>query len=49
MLDDSRRYYPEGALASQVIGTVGIDNKGLSGLEQQLNDELAAPTASSAS
>ena len=31
MLDDSRRYYPEGPLASQVLGTVGVDNKGLLG------------------
>jgi cell division protein FtsI/penicillin-binding protein 2 len=40
VMDDSRRRYPDGDLASQVIGTVGIDNKGLSGLEQQLNDKL---------
>ena len=40
VLDDSRRYYPEGELASQVIGSVGVDNKGLSGLEQQLDAEL---------
>lgn len=33
LLPDSRRVYPEGALASQVIGTVGIDNQGLTGLE----------------
>ena len=38
VLDDSRRYYPEGELASQVVGSVGVDNKGLSGLEQQLDD-----------
>jgi cell division protein FtsI (penicillin-binding protein 3) len=40
VLDDSRRYYPEGALASQVVGSVGVDNKGLSCLEQQLDDDL---------
>jgi cell division protein FtsI (penicillin-binding protein 3) len=33
LLPDSRRIYPQGELASQVIGTVGIDNQGLSGLE----------------
>lgn len=41
ILDDSRRYYPEASLASQVLGTVGIDNKGLSGIEQDLNSKLA--------
>jgi cell division protein FtsI/penicillin-binding protein 2 len=40
VLDDSRRYYPEGPLASQVIGSVGVDNKGLAGLEQQLDSDL---------
>src|SRR5215208_1223473 len=29
----SRRIYPEGQLAGQVIGTVGVDGQGLSGLE----------------
>jgi cell division protein FtsI (penicillin-binding protein 3) len=33
MLPDSRRIYPQGELASQVIGSVGVDNQGLSGLE----------------
>ena len=33
LLPDSRRIYPQGALAGQVIGTVGIDNQGLTGLE----------------
>jgi cell division protein FtsI/penicillin-binding protein 2 len=33
MLPDSRRIYPQGELASQVIGSVGIDNQGLTGLE----------------
>ncbi len=33
MLPDSRRIYPQGELAAQVIGTVGIDNQGLTGLE----------------
>jgi cell division protein FtsI/penicillin-binding protein 2 len=30
---DSRRTYPQGALAAQVIGAVGAENEGLSGLE----------------
>jgi cell division protein FtsI (penicillin-binding protein 3) len=40
VLDDARRYYPEDSLASQVIGTVGIDNVGLSGLELSLDKGL---------
>jgi cell division protein FtsI/penicillin-binding protein 2 len=31
---DSRRTYPQGDLASQVIGVVGSENEGLTGLEQ---------------
>ena len=41
VLDDARRYYPEGEKAAQVIGSVGVDNVGLSGVEQQLDEELA--------
>ena len=33
MIPDSRRIYPQGDLASQVIGSVGTDNQGLTGLE----------------
>ena len=40
MLDDERRYYPEDYLAAQVLGTVGIDNKGLSGLELTLDSVI---------
>ncbi|MFL5871066.1 MAG: peptidoglycan D,D-transpeptidase FtsI family protein, partial [Solirubrobacterales bacterium] len=32
-LPDSRRVYPQGAVGGQVIGTVGTDNQGLTGLE----------------
>jgi cell division protein FtsI (penicillin-binding protein 3) len=38
-LPDSRRIYPQGDLAAQVIGTVGIDNQGLTGIEAS-EDEL---------
>lgn len=40
LLPDSRRIYPQGELASQVIGTVGIDNQGLSGLEASEDEVL---------
>jgi len=40
LLPDSRRIYPEGELASQVIGTVGIDNQGLTGLEASEEEVL---------
>lgn len=40
-LDASRRYYPAGALAAQVLGFVGIDGEGLSGLEVRYEDVLA--------
>jgi cell division protein FtsI/penicillin-binding protein 2 len=40
VLDDARRYYPDGPLASQVLGAVGIDNQGLSGIEQELDKKL---------
>ena len=32
-LPDSRRTYPQGDLAAQVIGAVGDENQGLTGLE----------------
>jgi len=40
MLPDSRRIYPQGELASQLIGTVGIDNQGLTGLEASEDEVL---------
>ena len=39
-LPDSRRVYPDGELASQVIGAVGLENQGLSGLEAMYDDVL---------
>ncbi len=38
---EPKRSYPQGALASQVLGMVGTDNTGLSGLEYSQQDELA--------
>ena len=40
-LSAPKRYYPAGALASQVLGFVGIDGTGLAGLEEQFETELA--------
>ena len=40
-LETSRRYYPAGTLAAQVLGFVGIDGEGLSGLEAGFEDLLA--------
>lgn len=40
-LDEAtKRYYPNDALASTVLGFVGDDNQGLSGLELQYDEEL---------
>ncbi len=38
--EDSKRYYPYGTLASQVIGACGTDNQGLSGIESSYNSIL---------
>ncbi|RTZ74447.1 MAG: hypothetical protein DSY99_01890, partial [Candidatus Neomarinimicrobiota bacterium] len=38
---DSRRYYPHGNLASQVLGFVDLDDKGIAGIEQKFNSYLA--------
>ncbi len=39
--DDFGRFYPEGKLASHVVGFVGLDNVALAGIEHTFNDELA--------
>jgi len=38
---EERRFYPQGSLASQVLGYAGVDNHGLAGLELSLDRELA--------
>lgn len=39
-LQDTKRIYPNGSVASQVIGSVDIDGKGISGLELEYDDLL---------
>ncbi len=38
---ESKRFYPKQRLAAQLLGYVGMDGKGLGGLELSLNRELA--------
>ena len=40
-LDDTKRVYPYGDVASQVLGVVGSDGDGLTGLEYYYNDVLS--------
>jgi cell division protein FtsI (penicillin-binding protein 3) len=40
LLDESRRQYPGGSLASQLVGFVGVDGVGLAGLELQHEEIL---------
>ena len=39
-LADTKRVYPYGNVGAQVLGYVGVDGKGLSGIEQQYDDIL---------
>jgi len=40
LLKESKRYYPHDKMLSHVLGYVGIDNQGLSGLELEYDDIL---------
>jgi cell division protein FtsI (penicillin-binding protein 3) len=40
-LEVAKRYYPAGALASQVLGFVNVDGQGAAGLESAFDDALA--------
>jgi len=40
LTEEKDRYYPQGHLAGQLIGFVGLDNTGLEGLEQSLDSIL---------
>ena len=37
---EAKRTYPQGRMAAQLVGSVGTDNYGLSGIEQQYEDKL---------
>jgi cell division protein FtsI (penicillin-binding protein 3) len=37
---ESKRYYPKNDLAAQVLGYVGMDDAGLSGIEREYEDQL---------
>ena len=37
---ETKRFYPKGDLAAQAIGYVGIDDRGLGGIEYSLDDEI---------
>ncbi|WP_028595826.1 stage V sporulation protein D [Paenibacillus assamensis] len=39
--EDNKRYYPYTDLASHILGFTGIDNQGLSGLEERYNSALS--------
>ena len=39
-LPENRRYYPNAELAAHVLGYVGLDNQGLSGIESTYDDEI---------
>ena len=46
LVKESKRYYPYGELLSHVLGYVGIDNQGLSGIELQYDKYLTGEDGS---
>ena len=46
LMKEAKRYYPYGTLLSHVLGYVGIDNQGLSGLELKYDDYLTGKDGS---
>lgn len=45
LLQESRRVYPQGKTACHVVGFTDVDGRGISGVEQQMNDVLAGSEA----
>jgi cell division protein FtsI (penicillin-binding protein 3) len=43
---EERRFYPQGSVASHVLGYAGVDNRGLAGLELQLDKTIAGKPGS---
>src|SRR5260221_13607410 len=37
---ESKRYYPKNELAAQLLGYVGMDDQGLSGIEREFDDQM---------
>ena len=44
-LNETRRYYPQRELMSQVLGYVGLDNTGMSGVEYAFEDQIQGRAA----
>ncbi len=44
-LTENRRYYPKRELASQVLGYVGLDNTGMSGIEYEFEEQIRGKAA----
>jgi cell division protein FtsI (penicillin-binding protein 3) len=44
-LTENRRYYPKRELASQVLGYVGVDNQGMSGIEYAYEESIRGRAA----
>jgi cell division protein FtsI (penicillin-binding protein 3) len=44
-LTETRRYYPQRELASQVLGYVGLDNTGMSGIEYAFEEQIRGRAA----